>query len=128
MQIPFQIILDKLEINLVNICKLLNDDDWDQLINNLSAFNKSLQKEEFNNNLDVISKQMTELINKQDPVKNVLFNNEFHPRVRGAISPLNQQPEKISEKLLCQRLDALISHAKKLKETKSQKKDVKYSK
>jgi len=82
----------------------------------------------FNNTLNGLSKEMTDMINKHDTVKGILFTNEFHPGMRGAISPLHQQPEKISEKLLCQRLDAFITHAKKLKKTKSQKKDVKYSK
>jgi len=128
MQIPFQIILDKLEINLVKIHKLLAADDWDQLINKLSAINESAKMGNFNNAIDVISQEMTDLINKHDTVSRILFNNEFQSGVRGAISPLQQQPEKISERLLCQRLDVFITHAKKLKKTKSREKNVKYSK
>lgn len=128
MQIPFQIILDKLEINLVTIHKLLNADDWDQLINKLSAINESAKMGNSNNAFDFISQEMTDLIIKHDTVSRILFKNEFHSGVRAAIPPFHQQPEKISERLLCQRLDEFIKHAKKFKKTKPQKKDVKYSK
>ena len=82
----------------------------------------------YNNNFDDLSNEMTNMINSHKTVKGFLFNNEFHPGMRGTISPLNQQPEKISEKLLCQRLDEFIKHSKKLKKTKPRKKYVKYSK
>ena len=115
-------------MNLVKIHKVLNADDWDQLINDLSAVNESVQLGKVNNPTDVISKEMTDLINKHDIIKDILFNNDYHSGLRGAISPFHQQPEKISERLLCQRLDAFITHAKKLKKTRCRKKDVKYSK
>ena len=128
MKIPINAILYKLTLYFNKIHEELNPVEWNLLIEKLSIIKEMIAKGDDNNQIAGTLNGLINMLSQHEAIKNLLFKIEVKNVVRSAVSPLHQQPEKIAENLLCQRLDAFVIQAKKLEKARLKEKNVNYSK
>ena len=102
-------ILDTLELGLSDIHNSLSLEEWFELRNQLFLIHNYLDIETTNDKGEIAAKKIVDMFSHYRYIKNFIVEQRNGETVRGPVSPVQQQPDMLTEHLLCQRISDFIS-------------------
>ena len=112
-------ILDLMESELTKIQNELTHEEWSDLHDRISSLNNIFESESDENKIEIVTDEMIDIILQNSFLKNLVVEEINSKNLRAALPPVLQQSETITEHLLYQRINEIVSSMNKHNKGKS---------
>ena len=106
-------ILDIMESELTDIQNELSHEEWSGLHDRISSLNNIFESESGDDKIEIVTDEMIDIISQNSFLKNLVVEEINSKNLRAAVPPVLQQSETITEHLLYQRINEVLSSMNK---------------